>query len=400
MKKILLFCLIAMMLFLAGCTHLTEPSPLKGTEGKGIEGKGIEGFVQILSSTIVANNSSSNGYTIQDNKGNSIGTIPGGYSYIGIIGDNAVFVDKIKARYETVNVKTGSIRSDTSSLFAGTTIIEGTPLDDTVVAEGLLWQIVPVTHEGVPAKDVNSLDPDTWGPNPFSAQLSAGIYPFYPPFFGEMFVAQSPAKAGEVVSAFICAIDKTNIAVLINISQPYFAVHSLDHNTPPPDDINVDKSVALPFLSEPVDKFTMIPLLSADRKTLYRIGFTKDGELTRFTGTIHLQGTEQFLQAKNNYIIAFTETALTVYSGGNDKAFEINIRDVPTVYKNYVFYVRENSVFANQLGTKEEINICSIGNVKVVAMRVIDQKLLVASDQNGKILLQEFVIPTTIVFNS
>jgi len=283
MKKILLFCLIAMMLFSAGCTHLTEPSPLKGTEG----------FVQILSPTIVANNSSSNGYTIQDNKGNSIGTIPGGYSYIGIIGDNAVFVDKIKARFETVDVKTGSIRSDTSSLFAGTAIIEGTPLDDTVVAEGLLWQIVPVTHEGVPAKDVNSLDPDTWGPDPFSAQLSAGIYPFYPPFFGEMFVARSPAKAGEVVSAFICAIDKTNIAVLINTPRPYLAVHSLGNSQPK--EINVDKSVALPFLSEPVDKFTMIPLLSADRKTLYRIGFTKDGELTRFTGTIHLQGTEQFL---------------------------------------------------------------------------------------------------------
>jgi len=64
-----------------------------------------------------------------------------------------------------------------------------------------------------------------------------------------------------------------------------------------------------------------------------------------------------------------------------------------------VFYVQENSVFANQLRTKEEINICSIGNVKVVAMRVIDRKLLVASDQNGKISLQEFVIPTTIVFN-
>jgi len=64
-----------------------------------------------------------------------------------------------------------------------------------------------------------------------------------------------------------------------------------------------------------------------------------------------------------------------------------------------VFYVRGNSVFANQLGTKEEINICSIGNVKVVAMRVIDQKLFVAFDQNGKISLQEFVIPTTIVFN-
>jgi len=142
LKKILLFCLIAMILFLAGCTHLTEPSPLKGTEGKGTEGKGTEGFVQILSPTIVANNSSSNGYTIQDNKGNSIGTIPGGYSYIGMIGDNAVFVDKIKALYETVDVKTGSIRSDTSSLLVGSSVIEGTPLDDAVVAEGLLWQIV------------------------------------------------------------------------------------------------------------------------------------------------------------------------------------------------------------------------------------------------------------------
>jgi len=398
LKKILLFCLIAMILFLAGCTHLTEPSPLKGTEGKGTEGKGTEGFVQILSPTIVANNSSSNGYTIQDNKGNSIGTIPGGYSYIGMIGDNAVFVDKIKALYETVDVKTGSIRSDTSSLLVGSSVIEGTPLDDAVVAEGLLWQIVQVTNEGVPAKDVSSLDPDTWGPNPFEALALAGKPPSYPPFFGEIFLAPRPPKEGEVVSAFICAIDKTNIAVLINISQPYFAVHSLDHNTPPKE-INVDKSVALPFLSEPVDKFTMIPLLSADRKTLYRIGFTKDGELTRFTGTIHLQGTEQFLQAKDNYIIAFTETALTAYSGGNDKSFETNIRDIPTIYKNYVFYVRGNSVFANQLGTKEEINICSIGNVKVVAMRVIDQKLFVAFDQNGKISLQEFVIPTTIVFN-
>jgi len=398
LKKILLFCLIAMILFLAGCTHLTEPSPLKGTEGKGTEGKGTEGFVQILSPTIVANNSSSNGYTIQDNKGNSIGTIPGGYSYIGMIGDNAVFVDKIKALYETVDVKTGSIRSDTSSLLVGSSVIEGTPLDDAVVAEGLLWQIVQVTDEGVPAKDVSSLDPDTWGPNPFEALALAGKLPSYPPFFGETFLAPKPPKEGEVVSAFICAIDKTNIAVLINISQPYFAVHSLDHNTPPKE-INVDKSVALPFLSEPVDKFTMIPLLSADRKTLYRIGFTKDGELTRFTGTIHLQGTEQFLQAKDNYIIAFTETALTAYSGGNDKSFETNIRDIPTIYKNYVFYVRGNSVFANQLGTKEEINICSIGNVKVVAMRVIDQKLFVAFDQNGKISLQEFVIPTTIVFN-
>ncbi len=389
LKKIVLFCLIAMMLFLAGCTHTTEPSPFKGTEGS----------VQILSPTIVAYNSSSNGYTIQDNKGNSIGTIPGGYSYIGMIGDNAVFVDKIKALYKTVDVKTGSIRSDTSSLLAGSPVVAGTPLDDVVCASGLLWKIVQVTtkigDESVPAKDVSSLDVATWGPNPFEAFTGD---PPYPPFFGETFLAQRPPKKDEVVSAFICAIDKTNIAVLINTPQPYFAVHSIDHNTPPKE-INVKKSVALPFLSEPVDKFTMIPLLSADRKTLYRIGFAKDGELTRFTGTIHLQGTEQFLQAKDNYIIAFTETALTAYSGGNVKSFETNIRDIPTIYKNYVFYVRGNSVFANQLGTKEEINICSIGNVKVVAMRVIDRKLLVASDQNGKILLQEFAIPDTLVFN-
>jgi len=379
MKKILLFGLIAMILFLVGCTH-TGSFALSNEKNS----------VQILSPMIVAYNSSSKGYTIQDDKGNSIGTIPGGYSYIGIIGDNAVFVDKIKAELQIVDIKTGTIESNIPSLLEN--VPAGFTLGDVVYDSGRLWYTTQSTAKSfddyLKIKDVII---------PGSVVISYDVVTEKHPF-EEAFLAE-PSKKDETASAFICAIDKTNIAVLMSTSsQSFLTVHSIDHNTSPKE-INVDKSVALPFLSEPVDKFTMIPLLSADRKTLYRIGITKDGELTRFTGTIHLQGTEQLLQAKDNYIIAFTETALTAYSGGNDKSFETNIRDIPTIHKNYVFYVRGNSVFANQLGTKEEINICSIGNVKVVAMRVIDQKLLVAFDQNGKISLQEFVIPTTIVFN-